>query len=70
MLKMAEGLDMLLEISDTGTLEELKSLAESFRPHMVHLVVQARMSGVQAVFSMPDAAGRSDLRSAEDLTGP
>ena len=52
MLKMAEGLDMLLEISDAGTLEELKSLAESFRPHIVHLVVQGRMSGVQARFSM------------------
>ncbi len=68
MLKLAEGLDMVLEISDTGTLEELKSLAESFRPHIVHLVVQGRMSGVQARFSMPDAAGRSDLRSLEDLT--
>ena len=71
-LKMAEGLDMLLEISDSGTLEELKSLAESFRPHLVHLVGQARMSGVQASFSMPGmdtggTGGRSDLCSAEEL---
>jgi tetratricopeptide (TPR) repeat protein len=69
MLKMAEGLDLLLEISDSGTLEELKSLAESFRPHIVHLVGQARMSGVQAGFSMPDtdSGGRSDLCSADEL---
>ena len=72
MLKVAEGLDILLEISDSGTLEELKSLAESFRPHIVHLAGQARMSGVQASFSMPGmdragTGGRSDLCSAEEL---
>ncbi len=63
---------MSLEISDSGTLEELKSLAESFRPHIVHLVGQLRMSGVQASFSMPgmdtgSAGGRSNLCSAEEL---
>jgi tetratricopeptide (TPR) repeat protein len=72
MLKMVEGLDMSLEISDSGTLEELKSLAGAFRPHLVHLVGQARMSGVQAGFSMPGmdtggTGGRSDLCSAEEL---
>jgi len=72
MLKVAEGLEISLEISDSGTLEELKSLAESFRPHLVHLVGQARMSGVQASFSMPGMdtggkGGRSDLCSAEEL---
>ena len=69
MLKMAAGLDMSLEISDSGTLEELKSLAGSFRPHIVHLVGQLRISGVQAGFSMPgmDTGGRSDLCSAEEL---
>ena len=71
-LKVAEGLEISLEISDSGTLEELKSLAESFRPHLVHLVGQARMSGVQASFSMPGldtggTGGRSDLCSAEEL---
>ena len=72
MLKVAEGLNILLEISDSGTLEELKSLAESFRPHIVHLVGQLRMSGVQASFSMPGmdtggTGGLSDLCSAEEL---
>ena len=72
MLKMAEGLDLSLEISDSGTLEELKSLAEAFRPHIVHLVGQARMSGVQAGFSMPGmvtggTGSRSNLCSAEEL---
>ena len=72
MLKMAEGLDLSLEISDSGTLEELKSLAGSFRPHIVHLVGQLRMSGVQAGFSMPGmdtggTGGRSDLCSADEL---
>ena len=72
MLKVAEGFDLSLEISDSGTLEELKNLAESFRPHIVHLVGQTRMSGVQASFSMPGmdtggTGGRSNLCSAEEL---
>lgn len=68
-LKVSEGLDMVLEISDTGTLEELKSLAEALRPHLVHLVGQARMTGAQALFSMAGSGGRPDLRSAEELAG-
>ncbi len=69
MLKIAEGLELILEISDTGTLEELKSLAEAFRPHLVHLVGQGRMTGVQALFSMPGTGGRMIPRSAEELAG-
>ncbi len=69
MLKAAEGLDMQLEISDAGTLEDLLSLAEAFRPHLVHLVVQGRISGENALFSIQDAGGHPDLRSAEDLAG-
>ena len=69
MLKLAEGLDISLEISDSGTLEELKSLVGAFRPHLVHLVGQVKMSGILARFSMPDmnTGGKPDLRSAEDL---
>ncbi len=68
-LLVAEGLDVILEISDTGTLEELKSLAEAFRPHLVHLVGQVRMTGVQALFSLPGTGGRLSPRSAVELAG-
>ncbi len=66
-LKASEGLDISLTICESGTLEELKSLAESFRPHLVHLAVQAKKSGGSAVFSLPGQPGRADLRSAEEL---
>ena len=70
-LEVAEGLDMTLAICESGTWEELKSLAESFRPHLVHLVGQGKMSGGSAVFSMQGPAGRADLRSAEEMAfGP
>ncbi len=67
MLQAAEGLDMVLEIGDTGTWEELKSLALAFRPHLVHLAGQGRMKGGQARFSMSGEGGRPDLRAAEEL---
>ncbi len=65
--KASEGLDMTLAICESGTWEELKSLAESFRPHLVHLAGQGKMSGGSAVFSLQGPAGRADLRSAEEM---
>jgi tetratricopeptide (TPR) repeat protein len=67
MLKVAEGLDITLAICESGTWEELKEMAKSFRPHLVHLAGQARVSSGIAVFSMQGAAGRADLRTAEEL---
>lgn len=58
---------MVLEIGDTGTWEELKSLALAFRPHLVHLAGQGKMNGGQARFSMPGEGSRPDLRAAEEL---
>jgi tetratricopeptide (TPR) repeat protein len=66
-LKVAEGLDITLAICESGTWEELKERAESFRPHLVHLAGQAKVSGGIAVFSLQEATGRSDLRKAEEL---
>jgi tetratricopeptide (TPR) repeat protein len=66
-LEAAEGLDMTLAISESGTWEELKSLAESFRPHLVHLAGQGKVSGGSAIFSLQGPAGRVDLRSAEEM---
>jgi len=65
--KVSEGLDMTLAICDSGTWEGLLDLAESFRPHLVHLAGQGKMSGGSAAFSMQGMAGRADLRSAEEL---
>jgi len=66
-LKVAEGLEITLAICESGTLGELKERAESFRPHLVHLAGQAKVSSGIAVFSMQGAAGRADLRTAEEL---
>ena len=65
--KVSEGLDMNLAICESGTWEELKERAKSFRPHLVHLAGQAKVSGGIAVFSMQGPAGRADLRTAEEL---
>ena len=61
--KASEGLDVFLTICESGTWEELKSMAESFRPHLVHLAGQGKMSRGSAVFSLqgPDGPGRSAL---------
>ncbi len=67
MLQATEGLDMVLEISDTGTWEELKSLAMTFRPHLVHLVGQGRMNGGSARFAMAGEGSRPDPRTGEEL---
>ncbi|MCX6672648.1 MAG: hypothetical protein NTY37_02595 [Methanothrix sp.] len=66
-LEAAEGLDMTLAISESGTWDGLKGRAESFRPHLVHLAGQGKVSGGCAVFSMQGLAGRADLRFAEEL---
>ena len=69
-LEAAEGLDMTLAISENGTWEELLGLVETFRPHLVHLAVQGKMSGGRAAFSMQGTAGRVDLRFAEEWPLP
>ncbi|MDD4446270.1 MAG: hypothetical protein PHN61_01185, partial [Methanothrix sp.] len=67
MLKVAEGLDIALSICESGSWEELKEMAKSFRPHLVHLAGQAKVSGGTAVFSMQAATDRADLRKADEL---
>ncbi len=65
--KVAEGLDMTVVISESGTWEELLDKVETFRPHLVHLAGQGKMSGGSAVFSMQGQAGRADPRFAEGM---
>ena len=65
--KVAEGLDMTLVISESGTWEELLDQVETFRPHLLHLAGQGKASGGSAVFSMQGQAGRADLRLAEGM---
>jgi tetratricopeptide (TPR) repeat protein len=65
--KVSEGLDMNLAICESGTWVELKERAKSFQPHLVHLAGRAKVSGGIAVFSMQGAAGRADMRTAEEL---
>jgi tetratricopeptide (TPR) repeat protein len=65
--KVAEGLDMTLTISESGTWEELLDKVKTFQPHLVHLVGQGKMSCGSAAFSMQGPAGRADLRFAEGM---
>ncbi len=66
-LKVSEGLDMTLAICESGTWEELKSQAEAFRPHLVHLAGRGKVSGDGVAFSLQGPTGRADLRTAEEL---
>ncbi|HUI39371.1 MAG TPA: tetratricopeptide repeat protein [Methanothrix sp.] len=67
MLQAAEGLEMALEICNTGSFEELKRRVRAFRPHIVHLVGQAKRREGQARFSFQGEGSREDLISAEEL---
>ena len=66
-LEVSEGLDMTLVISESGTWDGLLEQVETFRPHLLHLAVQGKVSGGRAAFSMQGTAGRADLRFAEEL---
>lgn len=67
MLLAAEGLDMETVICENGKLEVLKEQAESFRPHILHLAGQAKVSGSDAFLSMPGDSGPGNLLTAKDL---
>lgn len=67
MLQAAEGQEMLLQICDEGTLEELKETARTFQPHLIHLVVRGIVKGGQAFFSMLDGKARQSLHSPVQL---
>jgi len=66
-IRAMEGREAILQIGDLGTLEELKKLAKSFRPHLVHLVGQGKLSGGEALLGMQDENGRQDMRTAAEL---
>ncbi|MHB8117921.1 MAG: tetratricopeptide repeat protein [Methanothrix sp.] len=66
-LEAAEGLDMTLAICESGTWEGLLDLTESFRPHLVHLAGQGKVTSGGAAFFMQGPAGRADPRFAEEL---
>lgn len=67
MLQAAEGLEMVLEICDAGSFEELKRRTRAFRPHLVHLAGQGKRREGQARFSFQGEGAREDLRSPEEL---
>ncbi|MHC1687134.1 MAG: tetratricopeptide repeat protein [Methanothrix sp.] len=66
-LRAMEGRDAVLQIGDLGTFDELKMFAKTFRPHLIHLVGQAKMSGGKALFVMQDEDGRSDAKTGADV---
>ena len=69
-LEAACGLDMEVVICESATIEEIRELAERFRPHLLHLACQAKMSGGSAALSLVSSnatARRAALLGAEDL---
>lgn len=65
--RISEGLDTDLLICEEGTDEELKEKAAAFRPHLVALACQAKLSGGVPVLSMLGPSGRPVHLTAEDL---
>ncbi|NPV63105.1 MAG: tetratricopeptide repeat protein [Methanotrichaceae archaeon] len=68
-LRSLEGLDLEIEISESGSFEDLQELAEEFHPHVVQLVGPCRMKDGASIFAFDGAAGRPDPKPAREL-GP
>ena len=66
-IELAESLDMDVVVCESGSRQELKEAAESFRPHLLHLAVPAMSTGGNAAVSLPDRSGGKESISAEDL---
>ncbi|HSD56844.1 MAG TPA: ATP-binding protein, partial [Methanotrichaceae archaeon] len=66
-LRAMEGLDIVFEICDAGSFDELLRRAESFHPHLIHLLGQGKMKDGKAHFSFQAEGGRPDLRSPEEI---
>ncbi len=66
-LKAVQGQNVVFEICDKGSLAELKSRAKSLRPHLVHIIAQAKMKEGKAHLSFSGEEGRPDLYTSEEL---
>ena len=69
-LEAACGLDMEVVICESATIEEIRDLAERFRPHLLHLACQVKMAEGRAALSLESSnatARRAALLGAEDL---
>jgi len=69
-LEDAAGIDMEIAICEGATIEELRDAAERFRPHLLHLSVQAKMSGKRASLSLESLKAKTNgdvLFGADDL---
>jgi hypothetical protein len=69
-LRSLEKLDVVAEIAESGSFEELVRRAAEFRPHVLHLSGQCRIKDGAPAFSFEGPAGRPDLRSARELGPP
>jgi tetratricopeptide (TPR) repeat protein len=56
-LQVAEGLDMSLAICENGSLEELKGLAKSFRPHLLHITCRPDLRSAEELAAALKDAG-------------
>ncbi|MGV8176119.1 MAG: tetratricopeptide repeat protein [Methanothrix sp.] len=65
--RMGEGLNMEIAVSESGRPEDLRALAEQFRPHLIHLAVRAKVAGGVAVLSLAGGSESSADMPAEDL---
>ncbi len=66
-LRAMAGLDVVFEICDTGSFDELLHRAEPFHPHLIHLLGQGKTKDGKAHFAFQTEIGRIDLRSSEEM---
>ncbi|MFB3764676.1 MAG: tetratricopeptide repeat protein [Methanotrichaceae archaeon] len=65
-LKAMEGLEISFEICDTGGFGELLRRVDKFKPHLVHLLGQAKEKYGLGLFSF-QKEGKPDQRSSSDI---
>ena len=68
MMESLGGSQVIFEVCDTGTLEELRTSVEQFKPHLVHISGQAAVKGGIPQFTFEGESGGQDLHPPSDLS--
>jgi tetratricopeptide (TPR) repeat protein len=69
-LECVAGLDMNVAICESAAIEELRDAAERFKPHLLHIACQAKMSQGSAALSLQSIKANTSgavLLNAEDI---
>ncbi len=68
MMESLGGSQVIFEVCDTGTLEELRTSVEQFKPHLVHISGQAAVKGGIPQFTFEGESGGQDIHPPSDLS--